>query len=89
MQEVLTSHSTRSVSCTCLVAGRNMPGQHLRELPSNVPRRELELRNTCGTPGGIECNGGSMLEGVGGVECELQARRAAANRVSNHLRRNS
>ena len=45
-------------------------------------------KHVCRTPGGIECNVvpcykhvGSLADGLGRLECELQARIAAANRV--------
>ena len=49
-------------------------------------------KHVCRTPGGIECNSvpcykhvGSMVDGIGGLECELHARIAAANRVYQPL----
>ena len=49
-------------------------------------------KHVCRTPGGIECNVvpcykhvGSMVDGIGGLECELHARIAAANRVYQPL----
>ena len=49
-------------------------------------------KHVCRTPGGIECNivprykhVGSMIDGTGGLECELHARIAAANRVYQPL----
>ena len=49
-------------------------------------------KHVCPTPGGIECNivpcykhVGSMVDGIGGLECELHARIAAANRVHQPL----
>ena len=49
-------------------------------------------KHACRTPGGIECNivpcykhVGSMIDGTGGLECELHARIAAANRVYQPL----
>ena len=49
-------------------------------------------KHVCRTPGGIECNVvpcykhvGSLVDGLGRLECELQARIAAANRVYQPL----
>ena len=49
-------------------------------------------KHVCRTPGGIECNivpcykhVGSLVDGLGRWECELQARIAAANRVYQPL----
>ena len=49
-------------------------------------------KHVCRTPGGIECNivpcykhVGSMIDGIGGLECELHPRIAAANRFYQPL----
>ena len=49
-------------------------------------------KHVCRTLGGLECkivpcnkHVGSVVDGVGGLECDLQARMAAANRVVQPL----
>ena len=70
-----------------------MRGKRLKDLLSNVRRQDLVLQNMCvARSGRIECNVlpcykhvGSLVDGLGRLECELQARIAAANRVYQPL----
>ena len=63
-----------------------------RSAEQRATARPGAAKHVCGTPGGIECNivpcykhVGSMIDGIGGLECELHARIAAANGVYEPL----
>ena len=65
---------------------------NLKDLLSNVQSGPGAAKHVCRTLGGIECNVvpcykhvGSLVDGLGRLECELQARIAAANRVYQPL----
>ena len=96
MQEVFTSHflelNWKPLKTECVL---HMVGRGTKHAWKTI-ERSAEQRATagavCRTPGGIECNIvscyrhiGSKVDCVGGVECEFQARIAAANRVFQPL----
>ena len=63
-----------------------------RSAEQRAPAEPGPAKHVCRTPGGIECNVvscykhvGSLVDGLGRLECELQARTAAANRVYQPL----
>ena len=87
------NRTKQNVYYSWLAVGQSVLGRQLGDLLSNVPRRDLEPRNTCAAqPVGLSAtfvpcykHVGSMVDGIGGLECELHARIAAANRICQTL----
>ena len=99
--EVFTSHflelNWKPLKTKCVL---HMVGRGTKHAQKTI-KRSAEQRATAGagaakhvrhTPCGIECNivpcykhAGSMVDGVGGLECELQERVASANKVFQTL----
>ena len=98
MQIIFTSHfqlDWKPLKTECVLhmvgCGTKQAGHHLKDPLSNEQRREVELQNTSATHL-VESTGTSyratntsMVDGLGGLECELQARLGAANRVFQPL----
>ena len=101
MQEVLTNHFLELIwkpittECVLHMVGRGTKHAWKAIERSGEQRAAAGLgaaKHACHTPGEIECNVvpchkhvGSMVDGVGGLECELQARIAAANPIFQPL----
>ena len=101
MQSVFTSHFLElnwkplKTECVLHLVGRGT--KHAwKTIERSAEQRAVAgpgaAKHVCRTPGGIECNVvpcykhvGSLVDGLGRLECELQARIAAANRVYQPL----
>ena len=101
MQKVFTSHflelNRKPLKTECIL---HLVGCGTKRAWTTIERSAEQrasagpgaAKHACRTPGGFECNivpcykhVGSMIDGTGGLECELHARIAAANRVYQPL----
>ena len=93
MQKVFTSHflelNRMPLKTECVL---HLVGRGTKRAWTTIERSAEQRGAVCRTPGGIECNivlcykhVGSLIDGLGCLECELQARIAAANRVYQPL----
>ena len=101
MQSVFTCHflelNWKPLKTECVL---RLVGRGVKRAWKSIERSAAQLaaagpgaaKHVCCTPGGIECNivpcykhVGSLVDGLGRLECELQARIAAANRVYQPL----